>query len=642
MRRLLGLKDSNNSKSKEHQRLDPTSTSVPLPDPSSSNMPMEVHVSTEIHSALDRRGFHPLASTTSLESSSPASSDSHPLPPEIRVPTHPYPYWQGYAHTPSSTSSQSSLESPATPSHVSWLNLPSTTSASNAASSGTNINNNPGLTIPTSVPQNSAGPSSSTHSLVHGRSSPDPNFPPPPPTNPPPNLSISTRPNLGRVYSNKSVHSLRPPVQEYFNQPLSPIVEQDYFSPEKRPSSLPSLSHEGGSRSSTAHTRTSAALVTPISPGSGEFGTATVTPVSPVPITSVLVSARGTPSTPHAQAQNQTPVTPSYPAGTMPFPFLKRKEEDGNDSPRPSPISTFILRPLNRSISVSSTRTHQSTSSATPPVIPPLDLRPEFRGQTLLTTPTSLHARGFLDVGGAREDDSGSDRRDSFVTARTGIGRESRHSIGQSEVFVDAEEGFICDTDGTVHQFNSRVLDDNGDTPTASHPQPLPQSSGASKSIKPPIPARTMMHLRSLEPPHPHRSIPPPSLHPSRPAVSAPSLGELGASYVRILVIHRPTFRALLVVSPPRFGTRDADVTDPGGRCTLIAVDTVQVLFWVGFIAPWCWLIGGWLISAKPPSRGYGPGHSVSGAGRSSASVYRPKRSTDGQRNSLHPSLGDE
>lgn len=323
MRRLLGLKDStttpSNTKGKERQR-DSTFTPIPL----SSCAPMEVHVNTEVHSAPDHQGFQPLASTTAPTSPSPASSDSRPLPPEIRVPTHPYPYWQGYTHTPSS-SSQSSLESPMTPSHVSWLNLANAPGIPDPASSDPGTNTDLGLTNPAFAPQPSPGLSSS---LVQGRSSPSPHFPPPPPTNPPPN--VSTRPKL--LHPTKSTHSLRVPVQEFFNQQLSPIVEQDYFSPEKRPASLPSSSHEGGgSRSSTAHTaRASAAIMTPVSPDSDGIGTATVTPVSPVPITPVLVSARGTPPTP--QTQVQTPLTLSYPGGVVPF--SRRKEEEGGESPR--------------------------------------------------------------------------------------------------------------------------------------------------------------------------------------------------------------------------------------------------------------------------------------------------------------------
>ena len=344
MRRLLGLKDSSstntlssNVKGKERQQ-DSISESISLPDPSSSRTPMEVRVSTEVHSAPDHLGFDPLTNTTTL-TSSPASSDSGPLPPEIRVPTHPYPYWQGYTHTPSS--SQSSLETPQTPSHVSWLSLGNALGNPNAASNSSNINLS--LTNPASISQPSAGPSTSSHSLVQGLSSPSPHFPPPPPTNPPPN--IAARPKI--LHPTKSSHSLRVPVQEFFNQQLSPIVEQDYFSPEKRPVSLPSLSHEGGgSRSSTAHTARTSAAMTPVSPGSDWIWSATVTPVSPVPITPVLVGAGGTPPTPRTLAQ--TPVTPSYPGGVVPF--TRMKEDEGNDSPRKIPMPFVSILEVTNSI----------------------------------------------------------------------------------------------------------------------------------------------------------------------------------------------------------------------------------------------------------------------------------------------------
>ncbi|KAH0831145.1 hypothetical protein J3R83DRAFT_13715 [Lanmaoa asiatica] len=566
MRRLLGLKDStstpsSNAKGKERQR-DFTSASIPP----SSCTPMEVHVSTEVHSAPDRQGFHPLASTTALASPSPASSESRPLPPEIHVPTHPYPYWQGYTHTPSS-SSQSSLESPMTPSHVSWLSLANAPGNPDAASNGSSTH--PSLTDPASVPQPSAVPSSS---LVQGRSSPSPHFPPPP-ANPPPN--ISARPKL--LHPTKSSHSLRVPVQEFFSQQLSPIVEQDYLSPEKRPVSLPSSSQEGGgSRSSTAHTaRTSAAMMTPVSPVSDGVWTATVTPVSPVPITPVLVGARGMPPTP--QVQVQTPVTPSYPGGVVPF--ARRKEEDGSESPLPSPVSTFILRPLNRSISLSSTRTHQSSvSSVTPPVIPPLDLKPEFKGQTFLTTPTSLNSRGLLDIG-VHDDDSVSDRRASFFTARTGPGRESKYSLGQEEVFVDAEEGFRRDSNGNIHPFDSHLLEDTADTPPTPQRPLIPQND--TKPVKPPIPARTIMHPCSASrtsssppsynhPPGPHSSDnhlqpdphpqPSPSPSPSHSITFTfwPERTESpGPRHLHFcnLFLHRPAFRAIFVVPSPRLGS---------------------------------------------------------------------------------------
>lgn len=311
----------------------------------------------------------------------------------------------------------------------------------------------------------------------------------------------------------------------------------------------------------------------------------------------------------------------------------------------PSPVSTFILRPLNRSISLSSTRTHQSSaSSVTPPVIPPLDLKPEFRGPTFLTTPTSLNSRGLLDIG-AHDDDSVSDRRASFVTAQTGPGRESRYSLGQEEVFVDAEEGFRRDSNGTIHAFDSRLLEDTADTPPTPHPPPIPQNG--SKPVKPPIPARTTIHPRSasrtsssppsynyppgphnsdnlLQPnpyPHPHRATPSP-LHPSRSGVSAPSLQDLGTSFSTSSSFVDRRFAPSSLYLPSASERESA--RKASSKWTLPErTDTIQVLFWLGFIAPWCWLIGGWLVPAKPPSRAYGSGsvyghgyhHGLSGGG---------------------------
>lgn len=281
----------------------------------------------------------------------------------------------------------------------------------------------------------------------------------------------------------------------------------------------------------------------------------------------------------------------------------------------PSPVSTFILRPLNRSISLSSTRTHQSSGSATtPPVIPPLDLKPEFRGQTFLTTPTTPH--GLLDVC-PRDDDSVSDRRESFVTARTGQGRESKYSLGQDEVFVDAEEGFIRDSDGTIHPFDFRLLDDTLNSPARPEPEPIPQN--ISEPVKPPIPARTTMPPRSSSgvfslPPsynHPsssqssdnHRRLtPPPTIHPSRLGVSAPSLHELGASTsASSSFIDRRFAASSLYLTP---ASERESARKAGNRWRPEHVDTARVLFWLGFIMPWCWLFGGWLVSPKPPLHG--------------------------------------
>jgi len=304
---------------------------------------------------------------------------------------------------------------------------------------------------------------------------------------------------------------------------------------------------------------------------------------------------------------------------------------DERIGPSPSPVSTFILRPLNRSISLSSMRTHQSsTSSITPPVIPPLDLKPEFKGPSFSTTPTSLHCRGLLDIG-VRDDDSVSDRRESFVTARTGAGRESRYSLGQDEVFVDAEEGYRRDSGGTIQQFDSHLLEDTEDTLPAPQIHPIPEN--ASKPVKPPVPPRTFIHLRSAS----HSSSSPPSYknpqdpyssdsslqpkpqfqplrsislaqHPSRLGVSAPSLQDLGTSFsTSSSFVDRRFAPSSLYLRPS--SARESE-HHAGSKWTqrLQHMNTIKVLFWLGFIAPWCWLIGGWLVTDKSSPRKHGPG----------------------------------
>lgn len=207
-----------------------------------------------------------------------------------------------------------------------------------------------------------------------------------------------------------------------------------------------------------------------------------------------------------------------------------------------SPISNFISRPLNRSISLSSTRTHQSSGSvSTPPVIPPLDLRPSFPGPHFpATTPTSL--RGYVD---GFDGESSSDRRDSFITAKTG-NRASRYSSTQQDHFVDAESG--------------------PSTPRSSQEGGRPQP-------------------------------PPPVLLPPTPQQSLTSLPSASSSFIDKRFADSELY---LGSAAERDNARNAGkqwAPQAGSRW-----DTIKVLFWIGFIAPWCWLIGGWLIEPRRPA----------------------------------------
>lgn len=531
MRRLLGSRAAP-AKGKERQR-------YPEDQTDTSAASMEVLVQRETYTSDDQNSSQPLSSTSTLIPPSPSGSVQGQLPPGIRVPAHPYPYW----HHHTASSSQSSLESPVTPSHVSWL------SGSNSSPAG------PSTSTATSNP--APAPASAP---TAGRSSPNLFFPPPPATAPPPNASRSKL-----IYPVKSTHSLRVPVQEFCGQPLSPIVEQDYMSPEKRPVSLPSSSYDGsGARTSTTQT-----MMTPIS-------TSAPTPVTPMPLNPIFSLAGGT-----------EPIAPGPAYGGV-VPFVKKKEEEGGDSPRPSPVfSTFLSRPLNRTVSLSSARTHQSSiSSSTPPVIPPLDLRPSFPGPFLPTaTPTSLTFPGFADGVGAGDEESSSDRRVSYITARSTGARESRYSGTQQEHFVDAESNF--------------------DTPsTDRRSQRLPHTPKGSPPCPPDIPRTQLPH----PPPPVHLSdvISPfypqqagQSEYPPRP--SAPSLRSLTSlpSASSSFIDRRFADSDLYIGSAAeRASARQAGQRYPSQKGGL---DTVKLLFWVGFIAPWCWLIGGWMVESRNP-----------------------------------------
>ncbi|KAJ8596329.1 hypothetical protein M405DRAFT_837240 [Rhizopogon salebrosus TDB-379] len=457
---------------------------------------MEVHIETEVHSTpldTDGEGFQALGSTSSLATT--PSSVKRPLPPGLRVPTHPYPW---HHHTPAS-SSQSSIESPVTPSHVSWLG--------------------PG-----------AGGSSTSRAASSSAPNLQPYFPPPPPTAPPANVSRA-RPLL----PSKSTHSLRP-AQEYFGQPLSPIVEQDYMSPENRPVSLPS-SQEGSGSTGT--------MLTPISPSM-------ITPTSTFTMNEMMAHTTPTPTTPVAPPQ-----------------FAKRREDElPGDSPRSS-------------ISMSSIRTHHSGNSlsATPPVIPPLDLRPQFPGPL---PQDSLLSRDIVDEALGIHDDE-STKRESFVTAPSAYApRESRYSAMLLDLEyepLDEEELSSNQPSDSSHDYEHSTLR-------------LPQAARTHSPTRPV--SRTSTHPPSYSFPHPHVD------HGTE--VRTPSMRSLDSAKRSSSFIDRRFEESELYLGSHTECSSARQASDKWAKQTENS-DTAKTLFWVGFIAPWCWLIGGWLVKAKKNDR---------------------------------------
>ncbi|KAG2347147.1 hypothetical protein BDR05DRAFT_958615 [Suillus weaverae] len=330
------------------------------------------------------------------------------------------------------------------------------------------------------------------------------------------------------------------------------------MSPEKRTVSLPSSPNGSGSRTSG----TTGTMMTPISPSM-------MTPTSAV----AMYSARPTPT------PTTTPVAPPQ--------FARRREDSlTGDSPRSSPVySNFLSRPLNRTISMSSTRTHQSGNSlsATPPVIPPLDLRPAFPGPLPSDT---LLSRDIADEGLGIPDDA-STKRESFVTARSAAAvRESRYSA----MLLEPDHEPLDDQEIP----SSRTAESSKNSPE--HQQEIPQL--------PPLPPA--IHVPLLTRPQSRTSTYPPSYSLPRPnvdhranhgGIDTPSQRDSVRSMSSSFIDRR------FAESEPYFGshTECSSARQANEKWVKHAEksDTARTLFWLGFIAPWCWLIGGWLVKAK-------------------------------------------
>ncbi|KAH9947795.1 hypothetical protein B0H21DRAFT_852136 [Amylocystis lapponica] len=238
--------------------------------------------------------------------------------------------------------------------------------------------------------------------------------------------------------------------------------------------------------------------------------------------------------------------------------------------------TAFISRPLNRTISQTSTSTLRSTASAAPS-IPPLDLRPNFHSALGVAVPrkSRLAPPSLPTVLGSPPrpakysviyEDGASARTASFITA------PSVHTPEPGDVDVDADDGAESD-----------YVPSTGDTDTGMLPAGLDARS----------PQRASLHTFSSGP--------------SRTDAETTD----AEAYIHQRWLKGVSFGSAHLVLPP---------APRPHRAT-----SACVLFWLGFVGPWCWLIGGWLLSRggeiKPEgedmalpvwirrkSRGYGGG----------------------------------
>ncbi|KAK0205517.1 hypothetical protein DFS33DRAFT_1383426 [Desarmillaria ectypa] len=345
--------------------------------------------------------------------------------------------------------------------------------------------------IPPPAAQKSRLGGAHLHPISRTVSSPatSPSYSSPSPSTSSPSSSYGTKLTPPRLQMNRastrSTQSLRldsTTHDRYGKKQLSPIAEQDYFSPDslRRSILLPSISAE----------------LTPVTPSTN-------------------------------QSQNTS----------------------GSDITRPSPVysNPFILRPLNRTGSQSSSRTHISiltTQSETPPSIPPLDLRPPFPGPhpshdgdgPALRPRKSLNFIHMPTIGSEEEGPSGSE-----------YGGESDIASLHADSFVTASD--------SLHERSSSSYD--------AGPVPF-----ADRDSKPELPSPTTPDRIAFPP---TESISPPR---SR---SPPSASES-------FIARRWDRFTSLYTGPVTFETKPSR----------LSLTPACWAFWLGFLCPFLWLVGGW------------------------------------------------
>jgi hypothetical protein len=230
---------------------------------------------------------------------------------------------------------------------------------------------------------------------------------------------------------------------------------------------------------------------------------------------------------------------------------------------------------------MSSIRTHHSGNSlsATPPVIPPLDLRPQFPGPL---PQDSLLSRDIVDEALGIHDDE-STKRESFVTAPSAYApRESRYSAMLLDLEyepLDEEELSSNQPSDSSHDYEHSTLR-------------LPQAARTHSPARPV--SRTSTHPPSYSFPHPHVD------HDTE--VRTPSMRSLDSAKRSSSFIDRRFEESALYLGSHTECSSARQASDKWAKQTENS-DTAKTLFWVGFIAPWCWLIGGWLVKAKKNDR---------------------------------------
>ncbi|PIL29033.1 hypothetical protein GSI_09081 [Ganoderma sinense ZZ0214-1] len=271
--------------------------------------------------------------------------------------------------------------------------------------------------------------------------------------------------------------------------------------------------------------------------------------------------------------------------------------------------SAFINRPLKRSISQTSTSTHLSAMSApTPPLIPPLDLRPNFQATMGSVPSQGRQSPIVLQLPTPRKS------RLPTPTLPTVIG-SPRQTNMVSVIYEDGASASAsarssagsADTSGTASTARPAGLCDPASPQSRSdadgEPDTRPNSLSLSRIVpRPQNPVPPSTHSR-LETPRNSdsgvllRPLPPSPDWLSADGPEAPFLAhsDSGGQRSELRLKGTTSFGSAPFVHPP---PADAQRERATHAC---------VLFWAGFVAPWCWLIGGWLLSREGEPEGHGP-----------------------------------
>ncbi|OSX57400.1 hypothetical protein POSPLADRAFT_1157117 [Postia placenta MAD-698-R-SB12] len=247
----------------------------------------------------------------------------------------------------------------------------------------------------------------------------------------------------------------------------------------------------------------------------------------------------------------------------------------------------FINRPLNRSASQASTSTFRSTASVAPPIIPPLDLRPDFQSTVGIPPRRSrLAAPSLPTVVSSPKysviyEDGSSARTSSFITAPS---EHTPEHDSDDERAVDISVSVRTpDLNVSVRMHDYAYA---ASSRTGTEGTPAPRTSGLPEGLydvdlaadhEPRHRAQaSSAQASSLQP-----LLGGPSAIPRRPHSFSSGDSE---SYILKRWLKGVSY------SSDRFAI-------PIVKRKRIPVSLACVLFWVGFVGPWCWLIGGWMLS---------------------------------------------